>query len=131
VKLLLDTHIWLWSVIEPARLAPRVAKALRDPGSELWVSPMSTLELVSLVSKGRIRLETELGSWVRSALRREVFRAAPLTHEVALRTESLGVVHRDPVDALLAATALVYELTLVTADDRLIRSGSCAVLPNR
>jgi PIN domain nuclease of toxin-antitoxin system len=34
VKLLLDTHIWLWSVIEPAQLAPRVTKALRDPGSE-------------------------------------------------------------------------------------------------
>jgi PIN domain nuclease of toxin-antitoxin system len=131
VKLLLDTHIWLWSVIEPARLGPRVAKALRDPGSEVWLSPMSTLELVWLVSKGRIRLATQLGSWVRSALTRTGLHAAPVTHEVALRTESLGAVHRDPVDAVLAATALVYELTLVTADDRLIRSGSCAVLPNR
>jgi PIN domain nuclease of toxin-antitoxin system len=130
VKLLLDTHIWLWSVLEPARLAPRVAKALRA-GGEVWVSPMSTLELVWLVSKGRIRLETQLSSWVRSAYTRAAFREAPVTHDVALRTESLCAVHRDPVDALLAATALVYELTLVTADDRLIRSRSCAVLANR
>ena len=41
MKLLLDTHIWLWSTLEPQRLARRVGKALADPANELWLSPVS------------------------------------------------------------------------------------------
>src|ERR1700733_2604535 len=42
LKLLLDTHIWLWSFQEPARLGKRVSRELRDPANELWLSPIST-----------------------------------------------------------------------------------------
>ena len=48
MKLLLDTHIWLWSVLEPHRLSRRVAKALQDSSNELWLSPISIWELIVL-----------------------------------------------------------------------------------
>jgi len=47
VRLLLDTHIWLWSLLEPAHLVPAVANALADTDSELWLSPISTWEMAS------------------------------------------------------------------------------------
>ncbi len=131
MKLLLDTHIWLWSFLEPARLTRRVGAALSDRQNELWLSPISTLELVNLVTKDRVRLDAELATWVRWALGEVPFRQAPLTHEVAIRTTEIHLPHGDPADIVLAATAVVYDLTLVTADDRLIRSKSCAVLANR
>ena len=51
-KLLLDTHIWLWSTLEPQRLTRRVDKALRNPVNELWLSPVSVGELVVLLPQG-------------------------------------------------------------------------------
>jgi PIN domain nuclease of toxin-antitoxin system len=52
MKLLLDTHIWLWSLIDPGQLSKRVADELVDPSNELWVSPISTWEILLLSEKG-------------------------------------------------------------------------------
>ncbi|HEV8673551.1 MAG TPA: type II toxin-antitoxin system VapC family toxin [Methylomirabilota bacterium] len=131
MKLLLDTHIWLWSLLERPRLTARVAAALTDPGNELWLSPISTWELVMLVERRRVVLDAEPETWVRRVLSEVNFREAPLTHEVAIRTRRVRPPHGDPADALLAATAAVYDLTLVTADHQLLRSKSYAVLANR
>jgi PIN domain nuclease of toxin-antitoxin system len=54
MKLLLDTHIWRWSVLEPVRLSKRATRALGNPANELWVSPISTWELLLLCRKGRV-----------------------------------------------------------------------------
>jgi hypothetical protein len=56
MKSLLDTHIWLWSVLEPRRLFRRVAEALQDSHNELWVSPMSAWEILMLCRKNRLDL---------------------------------------------------------------------------
>jgi PIN domain nuclease of toxin-antitoxin system len=52
MKLLLDTHIWLWSVLEPERLSRRVSKEIQDMSNELWLSPISVWELIVLWQKG-------------------------------------------------------------------------------
>ncbi len=54
MRLLLDTHIWIWSVAEKSRLRPRVLKALENPANELWLSPISVWEFLMLVEKGRL-----------------------------------------------------------------------------
>lgn len=59
MRLLLDTHILLWALLEPARLSKRVATALQDPANELWVSPISTWEMILLAEKGRVILEPD------------------------------------------------------------------------
>jgi PIN domain nuclease of toxin-antitoxin system len=129
LKLLLDTHIWLWSLREPERLSPRVRAALTDASNELWLSPVSAWEALLLNAKGRIRLEQDFPRWFADAAAN--LREAPLTHEIALATRDLPLAHGDPADRFLAATAKVLGLTLVTADERLLGMGEIATLANR
>jgi len=131
VKLLLDTHIWLWSSLEPQRLMRRVEKALADPANELWLSPISVGELIVLLRKGRIQLPQDLAAWVTKTLQDLQLTEAPLTIEVALAMSSMNFPHGDPADHFLAATAKVFGLTLVTADERLINLPGIHFLANR
>ena len=119
MRLLLDTHIWIWIALEPERLAPHLAKPLSDQTNELWLSPISVWEVVLLVGKGRINLQMDAWEWVAETQRRFPLREAPLTTEVVLAMHDIRLPHRDPADAFLVATAKVFELTLVTADRRL------------
>jgi PIN domain nuclease of toxin-antitoxin system len=131
VNLLLDTHIWLWSLLQPDRLTARVTKAIGSPDSDLWLSPLSIWEVLVLVERGRIQLRSGVESWVSQALARVPMREAPVTREVALETRRVQLSHGDPVDRFLAATARVFDLTLVTADERLLAAKGLSVLPNR
>lgn len=129
MKLLLDTHIWLWSLQDPGRLGQRIQRELKNAENELWLSPISTWEALTLNAKGRIRLHGNLSEWVARAT--APFREAPLTHEIAVAARQLPLPHPDPADRLLAATAQVLELTLVTADAGLLGLGEIATLGNR
>ena len=131
MKLLLDTHIFLWSLLEPERLSPDVAAALEDPRNEIWLSPIVIWEVLILADKGRVILEPDAETWVRRVLQAIPFREAPLTFEVAIRSRTVALPHQDPADRFLAATAIVYGLTLVTADTRLLRAAEVPTLPNR
>ena len=131
MKLLLDTHIWLWSVLEPERLSRRVAKEIQDTRNELWLSPISIWELIALWQKGRMVPGEDMEAWVPSALRTLPLQEAPVTYEVARETGRLQLPHRDPADRFLLATAKVFELTLVTADESLLKVRSISVLANR
>lgn len=131
MKLLLDTHIWLWSTLDPSRLSKRVRRALEDVHNELWLSSMTVWEVLVLARKKRVVLEPTPEQWIRRALRELPLREAPLNHEVAIRSETITLAHGDPVDCFLVATALVYDLTLVTADRRLLRNPRAPTLANR
>ncbi len=131
MKLLLDTHILLWSLLEPTLLSQQVASELENPSSEISISPISLWEILVLAEKGRLLLQPDALTWVRSMLRSIPLREAPLNHEVAIQSRSLDLPHQDPADRFLAATAIVYDLTLVTADERLLGSKQFSVLANR
>ncbi|MGA2263715.1 MAG: type II toxin-antitoxin system VapC family toxin [Acidobacteriota bacterium] len=87
MRLLLDTHIWLWSLVNPDRLSPKVSRELENPEDEIWLSPISVWELLPLARKGRVVLKGEPESWVREALSKVSLKEAWLTHEVV--TQSL------------------------------------------
>jgi PIN domain nuclease of toxin-antitoxin system len=131
LKLLLDTHIWVWSVLEPERLSARVARQLTNPQNEIWLSAVSVWELRLLHDKGRMRLMPDAVTWINDNLTRLKIREAPLTFEVALAISSLNLPHNDPADGFIAATAKVFGLTLVTADEQLARLKDITVLSNR
>lgn len=128
MKLLLDTHIWLWGLLEPGRLGPQTVSKLRDTTNEIWLSPISTWEALLLHTKGRIHLSLDLVEWLAEST--AGMREAPLTHEIALVAQQLNL-HQDPADRFLAATAQVLDLTLVTADERLLGLGNIRTLANR
>jgi PIN domain nuclease of toxin-antitoxin system len=130
VSLLLDTHIWLWSLLSPERLDPSVASALTTEGTRLWLSPLSLWEASLLIERGRVVVEGTPERWLRDALASAPVEEAPVTSEVAFRSRSLKSAHRDPVDRFLAATAEVFELTLVTADQHLLAMRGLKTLAN-
>lgn len=128
MRLLLDTHIWLWSLSEPRRIGRRVLGQLKDEANELWLSPISTYEALTLHYKGRFEIDGNLTEWLARATAGT--REAPLTHEIALVARQLPL-HQDPADRILAATAEVLDLTLVTADARLLGLGTIRTMANR
>jgi PIN domain nuclease of toxin-antitoxin system len=130
LKLLLDTHIWIWSVLAPEKLAPRVATALESADAELWLSPISIWELLILVEKGKVVLDAAPAEWIEKSLETSPIQEAPLTREVAIQSRLIDLPHQDPADRFIAATTLVYGLTLVTADEKILESQTVPVLSN-
>ena len=131
MKLLLDTHIWLWSLLEPERLGAEVRAALQAADTELWLSPISIWEALILVERGRLAVDGDPITWVEDMVRALPRREAAVTHEVSIESRRVKLPHQDPADRFLAATAAVYQLTLVTADERLLDSKGFAVMANR
>jgi PIN domain nuclease of toxin-antitoxin system len=130
MKLLLDTHIWLWSLGEPQRLSRRVAKELDDRQNELWLSPISIWEAFLLFRKKRVRISTDFTTWLATSLSTLPVVEAPLTFEVARTLPALSVPPEDPADLFLAATAKAFDLTLITADGNLLKTEGISVLAN-
>ena len=128
MKLLLDTHIWIWSKSDTSRLGKHAAHELSNASNELWLSPVSVWEALALMQKGRIRMENPV-EWVERAA--DQLQEAPLTQEIVRAAFGLRLPHADPADRFLAATAKVLNLTLVTADKRLLGLGEIASLANR
>lgn len=131
MKLLLDTHIWLWSTLEPHRLSRRVGRELANEENELWLSSVSVWELTVLQRKRRLNIPQDIAAWVAASMQDLELTEAPLTIEVALAVPSVSLPHGDPADHLLAASAKVFNLTLVTADQNLIHTHGIQVLANR
>ena len=128
MNLLLDTHIWIWSKLEPKRLGPRSVAELSSSTNELWLSPVSVWEALTLMQKGRIRVEDPF-AWVERAA--EQMREAPLTQEIVRTGLAMPLPQADPADRFLAATAKVLKLTLVTADHKLLGLSEITTLANR
>lgn len=117
MRLLLDTHVWVWRLLAPERLSDDAERAVADRDSTLHLSPISTWETLVLARKGRLSLTPAPTEWVLDALRRSALTTVPLSHGIALRSEALeGFESVDPADRFLVATALEHELVLVTAD---------------
>ncbi len=112
MRLLLDTHVWVWSVSARQRLTRRVVSLVESPRSEVWLSSASIWELQVLAAKGRIRLGLPVDLWMENSQR------------ITLTTN-------DPADHFIAATARVYDLTLVTGDAALVSCKGITAIPNR
>ncbi|MGC1416286.1 MAG: type II toxin-antitoxin system VapC family toxin [Candidatus Acidiferrum sp.] len=128
MKFLLDTHIWIWFLQSPEHLGPTTRLELANPDNKLWVSPISTWEALMLQRKGRLRLRPDFIAWLQQSS--PGIQEAPLTHEIAIASETIAL-HGDPADRFIAATAQVLDLTLVTADQRLLGLGFIRTMANR
>ena len=131
MALLLDTHIWIWGLLEPDRLSPEVHRVLSGDGVELRLSSVSIWEALILAERGRVTLEPNPQSWLQEAMSIMPIRETPVTFEVALASRAIALPHQDPADRFIAASAKVFDLTLVTADSRLLQCPDIDVLPNR
>lgn len=130
MNLLLDTHILIWSQINPKRLSGRVERSLNDPRNEWWISPVSSLEILRLHRRGRVRVPGMPIAWMTQTCARVSAHEASFTGEVAMALDTFALPHADPIDSIRVATAIAYGLTLVTADRNLIAAKACPMLSN-
>ena len=122
MRYLLDTHVWIWSQESPERLGRQTRRELTDLAQERFVSPISTLEIARLIYLGLLRLKHPLSEWRLLSLDNLHAAAAGFTHEIAAETYNLPAkFHKDPIDRVLVATARIERLTLITADDLILR----------
>ena len=131
MNVLLDTHIWLWSLLEPGRIRKKLAAILEDPANQLWLSPVSVWEAMVLFQLGRIQIASDPTVWIRQTLAKGLTTEAGLTHEVAIHSRLIDLPHKEPADRFLVATALVSGFTLATADRNLLALRSIDTIPNR
>ena len=131
MKLLLDTHIWIWSVQEPWKLTSEVAREIAQEENALFLSPISIWELSMLTERKRVVLNMDFGQWCKTSIQELSLEEAPFSWDVAAELPFIRFLHRDPGDRFLVATAKVFDLTLVTADERLIEAPGLKILANR
>jgi PIN domain nuclease of toxin-antitoxin system len=122
--ILVDTHVVVWLAFDQNQLSKRARAAIDDArknGDGLAISDITLLELATLVSKGRVRLDISLESFLQEIEAR--FIVLPISGRACARIMELPTAYpKDPADRIIGATALVEGLALITADREIIRS---------
>lgn len=119
MKLLLDTHIWLWYALGNPQLSSNLQAIIGSDTTELWISPISVWEVLLLAERGRISLQSDTASWIDESLKSLAIQEAPLNRHIAVLSRQIDLPHQDPADRFIAATALHYQLQLATVDTNL------------
>jgi PIN domain nuclease of toxin-antitoxin system len=115
VRLLLDTHVFLWLQTEPERVGDHLA-TVKDRGTTLLVSAASSWEIAIKYGLGRLPLPEPPERYVPTRMRAIGAEALPIEHGHALAVAALPPLHRDPFDRLLVAQAGAAGATILTAD---------------
>jgi PIN domain nuclease of toxin-antitoxin system len=128
MKALLDTHILLFWFENERRLTRSQRRILASATAEdpLFVCDISLWEICTLYELRRIEISIPLREWLERATAQPLVHVCPITPAVASEVASLpSTFHRDPADRIILSTARVYDLPLVTLDDRIISSKLC------
>jgi PIN domain nuclease of toxin-antitoxin system len=115
VRLLLDTHVFLWLNTEPERLSEHLP-LVEDPRNELLLSAVSSWEIAIKYAIGRLPLPEPPERYVPERMRAIGARGLPIEHAHALAVAALAPLHKDPFDRLLVAQASLLDMPIVTAD---------------
>ena len=121
MRLLLDTHVFIWWILDDPRLAQRLRGAIADPGNRLYLSAASAWEMVIKAGLGKLVLPEPPEAFIRAQLLSNEIEALPVTIDHAIRLASLPPVHRDPFDRMLVVQSQCEEMTLVTDDPVILR----------
>ena len=114
MKVLLDTHAFIWAITDERRLSPRARSLIAS--SELWWSVVSLWEAIQKAQVGKLSLPLPAGPFLTGELRSNHVRLLPVSLSHVLRVEELPLHHRDPFDRLLIAQSIEEKWPIVTAD---------------
>lgn len=123
MKVLIDTHAWLWSLAAPERLSVGARNALVDPGNEVFLSAASAWEIAIKYAIGKLALPAPPAQFVPSRMKAQNIASLAVTHVHALAVAGLPAHHSDPFDRLLIAQAQVEGWPLITGDPQLTPYG--------
>lgn len=118
MRILLDTHVWLWMLTEPERLGS-ARELVSDPSTDLLLSAASTWEIAIKYGLGRLELPEEPATYVPARMRSTQVTPLPVEPGHTLEVARLPLLHRDPFDRLLVAQARVLDVPLLTTDRRI------------
>jgi PIN domain nuclease of toxin-antitoxin system len=124
MNLLLDTHVFLWWVSDPAKLNTKAREAIADPSHVVFVSAATAWEISIKASLGKLTAPDDY----ESELELHGLRALPVLNAHALAVKQLPFHHQDPFDRLLIAQANHERLTLVTHDTRIKLYGGAVLM---
>ncbi|MGO8758105.1 MAG: type II toxin-antitoxin system VapC family toxin [Terracidiphilus sp.] len=128
--ILLDTHVVIWLMNAPHRVSTAATEAIAENGKDgalPCVSAISIYELMYAQRRGRVQFQIPVTALLGKM--RAWFRVRPVTESVAIEAATLPAsFHGDPMDRIVAATAIVERCTLITADERILSSGVCRTL---
>lgn len=116
MRILLDTHCWLWLQVSPERLPAEIRDLLADPEHDLYLSAASAWEIAVKWALGKLPLPAPPAEYVPLRLERQGVAGLPVEPRHALQVASLPRHHRDPFDRMLVAQAQLEDLHLLTAD---------------
>ena len=116
MRAILDTHAFLWWVLDIPRLSAEARSILEDGANELLFSAASAYELTIKAQSGRLALPEPADSYVPSRLAANAFEPLSIELAHALRAGALPAIHRDPFDRMLVAQAQIEGLPILTAD---------------
>jgi PIN domain nuclease of toxin-antitoxin system len=122
-SVLLDTHVLVWHLEGSKKIGKRAQKAVEEAAESdaALVSAITPWEIGLLVSKGRLKLGTDVMDWLRDALALPGLHIAPLEPEIAVASNRLPFdIHADPADRILVATARHLGAMFITADEALL-----------
>lgn len=122
MKLLLDTHIWLWYTLGNSQLSENLRSTIACNTTELWLSAISIWEVLLLAEKGRIFLQADITNWIDQSLKSLAIYEAPLNRPIAVLSRQIELPHQDPADRFIAATAIHCQFQLATVDTRLVKA---------
>lgn len=121
MKVLLDTHVWIWAAEGSKSLGPECKKLLTAPTTQRWISPISTLEIARLVARRELVLARPLSEWLTLSMTSLKLQTVELDHATAMEAYALpDNFHSDPADRQIVAAARVHGLRLITADARIL-----------
>lgn len=118
MKLLLDTHIWLWTLSSPDRISPPALQALSDKHNALYLSAASSWEIAIKYRLGKLPLPEPPSQFIPPRLARDGILALPVEHAHCLAVADLPDHHSDPFDRLLIAQCQLEGMTFVTHDNK-------------
>jgi len=120
--IVLDTHSWIWWVSNPAFLSETAIQLIDEAVTEMnvFISSISAWEVAVLVSRGRLKLTMSTGDWIAASEALPFVKFVPVNNSIALKSVQLpGLLHNDPADRIIIATAVSLGAVLVTKDEKI------------
>jgi PIN domain nuclease of toxin-antitoxin system len=119
MRLLLDTHTFLWFVLNDRQLSEIAVNLIVDPANDVWISAASYWEIAIKVSLGKYQLPGAFDPWMEQQIQVNDFEILPIKIAHASAIATLPFHHKDPFDRLLVAQARVERLPIISVDEAL------------
>jgi PIN domain nuclease of toxin-antitoxin system len=121
MTLLLDTHVFLWWIVDSGKLSDAARNAIETAENRILLSATSVWEIVIKTRLGKLRLPESPGPFVQAHLKRNGFLPLPIALEHAVAVAELPDHHRDPFDRMLVAQCKVENCSIITADSIIVK----------